>query len=364
VRVLVAGWVGSTNLGDELALAGLRRLLAERSVTSVAAISTDPATTRRLHGIGAVSHGDVAGIWRAVGRADAVVFGGGGIVQDVTSALNLPYHLSRIVVARARRTPVAGVGLGIGGLDTTLGRQLTGTALRGLVGISVRDPASAALLAEVGVPGAVVAADLAFALPAVDHDPTGTLAVSLRAWSERRSRGPVATRGDGTPSTHVTALARALDRAVARTGLRVRFVALQTDRDDEFHARVAAEMTTPTDRVTPGLDAVVEAFADADAAVTMRYHGAVAATLAGRPTVLVSYAAKTDALALELGPGTRRLGWDLDGFAQLPDALDEVLDRSAAVAAARDRLQARQDGNRAVLDGLLAAGQGNRASQA
>lgn len=364
MRVLVAGWVGSTNLGDELALAGLRRLLAERSITAVAAISTDPAATRRMHGIGAVGHSDVPGLWRAVGEADAVVFGGGGIVQDVTSSLNLPYHLARIVLAHARGTPVAGVGLGIGGLGTPVGRRMAGTALRGLVGVSVRDPASARLLADVGAPGATVAADLAFALPPERRAASGTLAVSLRGWSERRARGPVASRGDGTPPTHVTALAEALDRAADRTGLRIRFVALQTDRDDEFHARVAAEMATPSERVVPAIDGVVAAFADADAAVTMRYHGAVAATLAGRPTVLVSYADKTDALALELGAGTRRLDWDLDGFARLPDALDDVLGQEAAVVAARERLRARQAGNREVLDRLVAAAQGSRASQA
>ena len=361
MRVLVAGWIGSTNLGDELALAGLRRLLAP-SVASVAAISVAPDATRATHGVGAVSHAAPYDLLRATRRADAVVFGGGGIVQDVTSPLNLPYHLSRVRLARWCGTPVAGIGLGIGGLDTAVGRAMVRRELAGLAGISVRDLASARLLEEVGVPGARVASDLAFALdPPEVHPVSGPdrLVVSLRPWSERRSRRPVAAREDPTPVGQVRALADALDRTARRTGLEVRFVALQTDRDDVFHRRVAERMRTAVTFAAPPLEGLLHEYAAATAALTMRYHGGVAATLAGVPMVLLSYALKTDALAEELGPGARRLGLAPRELASIPEALEGVTTRRDDVLAARERLTARQEGNQAVLDQLLAtAGRG------
>jgi polysaccharide pyruvyl transferase CsaB len=353
MRVLVAGWVGSTNLGDELCFAGLCRLLRDRGAR-IAAISTDPAATRATHGVGAVSHTDLPGIVSAMRSADAMVFGGGGIVQDVTSPLNLPYHLARVVGARAARTPYAGVGLGVGGVDTTLGATLIRHVMRGHVGITVRDDASRQLLADIGVPGAVVASDLAFALapppPSVAED---VLAVSLRPWSDRRSQLPAAAHEDGTPEPHVRALATALDEAADRTGLRVRFVSLQRDRDDAFHRRLAERMRAPAEFAIPDVTSFLDEYARASAVISMRYHGGVGAVLAGRPVVLVSYALKVDALARELGTATRRLGWDADELARIPAALEQVLGRDEEVRAARDRLIDRQAANGQVIDELL-----------
>jgi polysaccharide pyruvyl transferase CsaB len=353
VKVLVAGWIGSTNLGDELCFAGLRRQLAERGA-QVAAVSTDPERTRRWHGTGAVHHRDLAGLVSAVGSADAMVFGGGGILQDVTSPLNLPYHLSRVALARGLRTPFAGVGLGVGGVDTRLGAALIRRGMRGNVGITVRDEPSRSLLERIGVPGARVTADLAFALEPPAPPPTReVIAVSLRPWSERISRLPAAAHADGTPEGHVAATARALDEIAGRTGLQIRFVALQHDRDDAFHRRLAERMRAPVSFVSPDLDGFLDAYAEAQAVISMRYHGGVGAVLAGRPVVLVSYALKVDALALELGAGARRLSWDAAALAGLPDALDAVIEQGERVVQAREELRERQRRNGELLDRLL-----------
>src|SRR5690606_37826079 len=148
----------------------------------------------------------------------------------------------RVFLARARNTPVVGLGLGVGGLETRLGHRLTRSAMRGVAALSVRDQASADLLEQVGVPGAIVAADPAFALEAPDVPVGDHLVVALRPWGGR-GRLPAAARGDVTPEAHVVALAAALDGAARRTGLTVRFVALQADRDDAFHRRIAEHMS-------------------------------------------------------------------------------------------------------------------------
>ena len=362
MRVIVAAWVGSTNLGDEMAFAGLHHLLSRRGA-AVAAVSTDPPATRAVHGVGAVRHDRPIQLSTAIGRADAMVFGGGGIVQDVTSPLNLPYHLSRIMLARMHRTPYAAIGLGVGGLDTRPGHWQVRHALRDAVGITVRDTASRDLLAKVGVPNAGVSSDLAFALEPPAGDPAADgdrLVVCLRPWSAQRSRRPAAARGDVTLPAQVDALARALDEASKATGLTVRFVALQADRDGPFHRRVAARMSQPVEFSTPGLDGILQEFTCARAVVTMRYHGGVAATLAGRPVVLLSYALKVDALAAELGEGAHRLGWEPDELARIPTALEAVLGREPSVLAAREALRDRQRANATLLDELLDTASGRR----
>jgi polysaccharide pyruvyl transferase WcaK-like protein len=184
--------------------------------------------------------------------------------------------------------------------------------------------------------------------------------VCLRPWGGSGTRLPAALRGDATPDAHVGALATALDRAAAETGLAVRFVALQHDRDDAFHRRVAERMTATCTFATPSLDGLLEEVAQASAVVSMRYHGGIASVLASRPVVLVGYASKVDALAVEVGRGARLLGWDPAELAAIPEALGEVHGQQAAVLDARERLRERQRGNGEVLDHLLDLGASRR----
>lgn len=354
MEVLVAGWIGSTNLGDELVFAGLRALARELGI-SVTAISQDPAHTARIHGVAAVrARPRRVGI-QALRRADAMVLGGGGLIQDETSPFNLPYHLARVAAGRAARLPWVGLGLGVGPLHTGLGRRLAGT-LRHATAITVRDAHSAAVLEGVGVRDAQVTADLAFHNPRPRVEVEDVLVVALRPWTGSGGHLlPVAWRRDAeaTPGWYLDLAATQLDRIATATGLGVRFVAFQTDRDDAIHREVAARMTTPAELRRPTLDGVLAEVARARVVVAMRYHAAIAAVLGGRPLVAIGYSPKVDALAGELGRGARRIAWTPAGLSELADAVGAVDGNADPVANARDRLVGRAAGNRDALARLL-----------
>lgn len=359
MRALVAAWVGSTNLGDELVFAGLRRHLAVRGVAATA-ITVDPLRTIEDHDVDTVDHDDPAGIWSAVGRADVVVFGGGGLLQDETSPFNLPYHLARLWTARLRRTPWAGVGLGAGPLRTALGRRLVAASLRSAVGLSVRDRHSAQLLERLRVRGVTEAADLALALPEPAVEVEDVVTACLRPWNGSGGVLPASVRArrDPTPDWFVPAAAAALDRLAKDSGLRVRLVALQADRDGALHEQVAGRMDAAVTLARPGLDDVVAEVARGRIVVSMRYHGGIAATLGGRPAVLLGYSPKVDALAGDLGGGAVGLGWSRDDLDRLPAAASGLLGdprAEEAIVAARVRLKDREGRNGDVIDRLLEA---------
>ena len=142
-QATVAGWIGSANLGDELVFSVLRGLLADRGV-AVSAPSLNPAETAATHDVEAFGHLDPLALRRHLRAGDAMVFGGGGLLQDETGIWNLPYHLHRVRAANRAGTPWAGIGLGAGGLTTRLGRSQVRRALHGHTAIAVRDDASAA----------------------------------------------------------------------------------------------------------------------------------------------------------------------------------------------------------------------------
>lgn len=187
------GYYGFGNAGDEAVLAGIVAGLrregwaideADRADESgkrsrspslaggtprlhVTVISGDPERTRQWHGLNAVSRSDWRGVWRLAGEADAWIFGGGSLLQDVTSRFTLPYYWAVVRLAQ-RRTPVLFHAQGIGPLKRWTSRLLVRRLLRRMRRISVRDEASARLaraLAGERCP-VVVGADPVWLLPA------------------------------------------------------------------------------------------------------------------------------------------------------------------------------------------------------
>jgi polysaccharide pyruvyl transferase WcaK-like protein len=330
----VAAWVGSANAGDELVHAGLRLHLD--------ALGVDPVVPGRA---GLVT----AALTR---RVEGLVLGGGGLLQDETSAANLPFHLAPVLVARV---PAVGVGLGAGPLTTRSGRALVRTALQRLHAVSVRDAPSADVLMSLGAPRPIVTADLALRLqpPVVDVD--DVVIAALRPWSGRRHRLPVALRRRGAAAVdadHARRAAVALDAVAERTGLGVRLVALEPPKDGPLLRAVADRMRAPATVVEPAPLEVPAVLARGRVLVAMRYHAGIAAALGRRPAVLLGYSPKVAALAADLD--ARALPWDLADPALLAAAVADALGRSDDDLAGRlDALQRREAGNREVLERLL-----------
>lgn len=353
MRVTVAAWIGSANAGDDLIFAALCRKLLVRG-TRVTAISATPGDTARA-GVEAVDHRDLPAVLRAIRASDALVFGGGGLLQDQTSGFNLPYHLSRIAMARATATPFAVIGVGAGPLRTAIGRVQVRRALRGAVGVTVRDHGSLDLLRALGIERVRLAADLAVALPSPDRAADDVICACLRPWRPTRGLLPVSTRSgaDITAEPMVARLAAGLDDAAARTGMPVRFVALQPGWDDRLHERVAERLSCGAELASPPADQVLGEVAASRVVVAMRYHAGIAAVLAGRPSVLIGYDPKLDGLAAVLGPAGALLAWDDAALAGLGPAVPAALAHGDRVPVALRELRAREAANDDLLDELL-----------
>lgn len=352
MRVTVAAWIGSANAGDELIFAALRHKLLARG-THVTAITTSP--DRSTGDVATVGHLAPAAVIGAIRSNDALVLGGGGLLQDHTSAFNLPYHLSRLAVARATGTPRAVVGVGAGPLHTAVGRVQVRGALRGVTAISVRDRGSVEVLRRAGVDDVRLAADLALSLPSPQVAVEDRICACLRPWRAARGHLPVGvrTRTDVTSDAMVDWLARGLDDAAARLGLPVRLVSMQRGWDDLLHRRVADRMRTDVTMLSPPTDHVLDVIAASRVVVAMRYHAAIAAVLAGRPATLIGYDPKLAGIAGAMGPAARLLAWTPDDLDRLGAATAEVAGCGDDLPAVLHDLRARERVNDAVLDDLL-----------
>lgn len=324
--VLVVGYYGFGNTGDEAILSALVRGLRRRlpSVRLVAA-SGDPGQTRQRHGIEAIPWRDPLSLSEAVRSSDLVVIGGGGLFQDYggveAGTLLTPKHggvtfyAGPAVLAALAKKPVALHGLGFGPLESADARRIVGAVAGGAVRASVRDEASRALLGELGVSGdrIAVTADPAFLLSSEHVRPEDVLigmgleprapivGVALRPWS----------RG-ADPAAWEPAVAAALDAFVERTGATLLFVPFEkspwTDDDDFALASRVRRRLAHGDRaaVLSGLLApqdTASLLAGCDLVVAMRLHAALFAVSGGAPCVAIAYDPKVEALMARAGLG-------------------------------------------------------------
>ncbi len=352
-RIAVAGWFGSDNLGDELILHCLVQALRDRGAEPVA-VSIDSARTSRDHGIGSVTHRSLSqllALRRALRDTDGMAIAG-GLIQSETSPWNIPFHTSRLRAA-ARRCPMAAVGMGVGHVHGRLGRKLAQSSLRRLRRIVVRDADSARRLRHWGLDGVAVGADPVMALAPEPVEPDDTMCVILRPVNRRGLRTAAAKAARSKPpGAMLDRMARSIDAAAAATGLAVRFVAFQASRDLPLHTELADRLTVPAEVVAPTLHTVVTEVGRSRLVVTMRYHGAVAALLHGRPAVLLDSSPKMASLASEGG------GWaplvDL-GQLEAPELAAAASDAMAAASRAPDvraELIRRLAANESALDEL------------
>ncbi|MXZ69629.1 MAG: hypothetical protein F4Z17_11850 [Acidimicrobiia bacterium] len=391
LRIALAGWYGSDNLGDEMILSCMAAALRARGVEPIA-VSIDPERTAAVHGVEAVPHRSPLGgaaLRRSLRRSHAMVLSG-GVVQSETSPWNIWFHMSRLrayrrsapATHRRERAVVAAIGLGVGHVRGAGGRRLAVSEMRRACRVVTRDAASARHLRGWGVPAAVSGAEPVLAGDAAlvssragaarpphpgapspvgstpsRNDSVDTICVILRPPNRRGIRTAAAkTRTSWQP--WIGQLARSLDALAEHTGMTLRLLPFQPSQDTPMLVALRERMTTDTELVTPNVGNVLAEVAQSRFVVTMRYHGAIAALLNDQAAVLLDYSPKMRSLAAEGG------GWaslvdlaPLDAGRFEPQTLigaaDEAQAKSHRTAEARGLLRARLKINDTALDDLL-----------
>jgi polysaccharide pyruvyl transferase CsaB len=292
--VAVAGWIGAGNLGDELIASVVARELRCVGLRPLL-LSLDPQATRAMHHVDAVHHLDVR---RWVRCSDALIFGGGGLIQDRTSLLSPAYQLHRPLLARLSGMPVLGLGLGAEPMRRG-NRSLTRAALSGAFGLYVRDLGSKAVLEGCRLTGVTAAADLVFLHEQPARRAGDAVLVSLVPTPSPRGLRPSWLRSGHPVADGVNhdCWARELDEVSRRLEAPIRFVSMDRRRDAPIHKAVARLMRRPNEVILPSPEQLLVEFSQARLVIGARFHAVVAAVVTGRPTVALGYAPKVVELA-------------------------------------------------------------------
>jgi len=310
-RILLSGYYGFANAGDEAVLAGLvLSLRAADPHIQITVLSINPRETEQTHGVRAVHRYRPQDLLPALARTDLLLSGGGSLLQDVTSAHGIVYYLGVVRLAQVlgKRTMFGAQGLGP--LSRARSRRLVAGVANRLDAVTVRDPASADLLREIGVlrPPIEVAADPALLLgPDTFTAPhPGTYGVALRPWHGQETlpaRLAAACR-EALPEAHPILFPM---QPQTDTPIGEQFASL-------CHQQSTARLVLPG----AGLAALTQAIGDCEMMVGMRLHALILAAAAGVPSLALSYDPKVAAFMAQSGQGDAVYDLSQDKEAMLP----------------------------------------------
>lgn len=152
--VMITGYYGANNTGDEAILTGMIQALHSQGITDITVLSRNPEQTKQLYGVNSIYIGrrfdGLLRIYQALRKSELFILGGGGLLQDYSTRV-VPYWLSRVIMALAARTPVMYYAQGIGPLRTPLAKRLVRLISKRVSRITVRDEPSLDLLKSIGV---------------------------------------------------------------------------------------------------------------------------------------------------------------------------------------------------------------------
>ncbi|MDQ6933657.1 MAG: polysaccharide pyruvyl transferase CsaB [Candidatus Eremiobacteraeota bacterium] len=359
-RFLLSGYYGFGNLGDEALLAVIVGELKKRYPGArIDVLSADPASTAHQFGIEATPRAQIAEVQRAISRADVVLSGGGGLLQNATSLRSLLYYagILRTAIRAGRKTMI--FGQSIGPLDFW-GKRIVRKWCHGTSRATVRDGRSYALLKPLLATTPIEkTADPVFLYdaPADDSD------LSLQGLGpDSDPLVVVSVRKAPNVTEAMQLIASCVDRLSERHGARVGFLPLGGATDAEISTSIIRKCRTrPTLLPSCDLGRAANIIKRARVLIGMRLHSLILAVHYGVPFLAVPYDPKVAALCEDLAyplpplwaPGERTAlaAVEVDGLTDRLWLEREALSkRLLGAASALHGLAAR---NFAVLDELV-----------
>lgn len=303
-RVVMSGYYGFANAGDDAILQSIHQsILSASDQVSVTALSNDPEQTRRAYGIDAVSRLRLGAIWRELRRCDALLSGGGSLLQDRTSTRSILYYLSITWAANLLRKPVMLYANGIGPVDKPVNRRRVRRAVERAALVTLRDQSSARELRDMGVkrPDLYVTADPVFRL-----DPVG----AERGWELLASAGlargtrfvTVSVRQWPHTGGFSQELAGLCDHIRRTYDLEVLFLLMQPARDREASQTVRERMAEPSYMLEAACTPreLMGVLGLGQLCLAMRLHTLIFAARMAVPTLGLVYDPKVDSYLREL----------------------------------------------------------------
>lgn len=300
MRFLLSGYYGFGNLGDEALLSVIVSELKSRyPYGEIDVLSAKPEETAHELHVDATPRWDAKAVRHAIERADVVLSGGGGLLQNATSLRSLVYYAGIIRAATRANRKAMIFAQSIGPLDFW-GRTLVKECCKGVGAATVRDKRSMQVLAPLLGSGTRLerTADPVFLYDAPIDE------VDLAAEGLGPETDPlvvVSVRKANGVKDRLDVLARAVDRLAHAHGARVAFLPIGGSGDAEISTLVIRKCkSAPVLLPECSLERAANIIRRSKAVLGMRLHALILAARYAVPFLAIPYDPKVVALCEEL----------------------------------------------------------------
>ena len=297
---MICGYHGFSNSGDEALLWAMIDIIRKKCEdVEITVLSMHPESTSRLYGVNSVYRYNLFAVAKLFRNSDLFLFGGGSLLQDITSSRSLLYYLTILKIALMCKIKVMLYGNGIGPLDKKINRKITRSILNKVDLITLRDDLSDKLLCEIGVnvPPIKITADPAFTLTP-SNLPDHKAVLSAAGIETDKKYAVIAIREWKNAAPDFTdIIAKSLDAIYERHNIVPVFVPMQYGTDNEISEKIISKMKFKGYFIDKALE-VSEIFSlvqNSALTVGMRLHTLIYATTLGVPVIALSYDPKVTA---------------------------------------------------------------------
>ncbi len=288
-NVLISGYIGFDNFGDDAIFALLVNYLKNKGL-KVSALTSNPAKTAKNYNVNTYKYKDFKEVFNAIKSTDVLISGGGSLLQNKTSAGSLLYYLGIIFLAKLLRKKVIIFAQGIGPIKGKFFNSLTKSVLKMADLVTVRDRNSQNLLLKWGVKSKTMV-DPVWSLELPPYNPKGAIGIQLRECKGAMKYSPIDflySIGDFYPDKEIKifCLQNTQDFVFAR-----QFYTLLKEKYPNINAKIITYTSS---------EKLLEEFATLERLIAMRFHACLVGLKMGVKVLPLSYDEKVTSFANEM----------------------------------------------------------------
>lgn len=308
--ILISGYHGFANSGDEaLLFAILNTLRKKKPELEFTVLSKKPEETSEVYNVNSISRYNPFKIRREMKNAKMLLFGGGSLLQDVTSSKSILYYLAIIRLAQKCKIKTMLYANGIGPITAKRNRKLAAKILNSVDLITLRDDKSDEELKSLGVtkPDIIITADPAFTID-TQNTSSGRFLTNIAGVPDSTKLCIVSVRSWKNSSPYFKSdLAKLCDYMIENHGIYPLFLPMQYPEDTEISKAVMALMKNPSYIISRELSVpeVFSVLSEAEILIGMRLHSLIYATTLAIPALPICYDPKISAFMESLNQPDR-----------------------------------------------------------
>ncbi|MGL4363566.1 MAG: polysaccharide pyruvyl transferase CsaB [Cellulosilyticaceae bacterium] len=298
-RVVISGYYGFNNIGDEAVLKTIiESLQNEMPNVEINVLSHNPEETAKTYNTNSTNRWDLKKVFKTIKQSDLLISGGGSLLQDVTSMKTIPYYLLIVFMAQLAKKKCVFYSQGIGPVNKWHNKWLIKKVVNNVEHVFVRDEASFNLLKSIGVKTNMTQViDPVFGIKANEE-----IAQKFQLEMGNGLKVGIAIRPWHNDEILIQSIKSGIEKLLEKN-YNVYLIPMYYDEDLKIAKQVAEGFDTDKVHLMEekySIDEIVGIISCMDFIIGMRLHSLIMAIALDRPCIAISYDPKVTNIMKEM----------------------------------------------------------------